>query len=476
MRLRGSAATAAVVLCTVAATAVPARAVALVATVNPPVQCPAPRVTGANPWPKPSPTPLPVVAPVIPDLPVPTATHAANFLTAYTRALRFNLISWFPTCYGGQTGPVNPGGTNEQAIRTPAMVASAVALALASKGYNPTAVGMSRYVAAQRVRHIAVGLAMNHKVNAGLTGWGRSVQSAYWAFHAGWGAWLVWPSLTAADRQCVARMVAYEADWRRYQPVRYYRDRNGVILTPGDTGAEENAWNATVLYLAAAMLPTDPRAAGWRHQAIQLMAASFAKPSDLTNTTIVDGKPIKDWLAGSNINEDGTLVNHNIINPDYMSTIRLNMYSLLVARYANQAGPQSALWNNAVVYSALINKSFRSPPYLAPGGTIYKRGTGNIYYPQGNDWGTVRPSMYAALDALVATTRVCDACNPRYWEAYHLLRLLQMQVRFTDGRTYAGRYTDPNSEDVSVMREQVVVSDLGGAWANEYLKQPPAPT
>jgi hypothetical protein len=360
MRLRGSAATAAVVLCTVAATAVPARAVALVATVNPPVQCPAPRVTGANPWPKPSPTPLPVVAPAVPDLPVPTATHAANFLTAYTRALRFNLISWFPTCYGGQTGPVKPGGTNEQAIRTPAMVASAVALALASRGYNPTAVGMSRYVAAQRVRHIAVGLAMNHKVNAGATGWGRGVQSAYWAFHAGWGAWLVWPSLTAADRQCVARMVAYEADWRRYQPVRYYRDRNGVILTPGDTGAEENAWNATVLYLAAAMLPTDPRAAGWRRQ--------------------------------------------------------------------------------------------------------------------GNDWGTVRPSMYAALDALVATTRACDACNPRYWEAYHLLRLLQMQVRFTDGRTYAGRYTDPNSEDVSVMREQVVVSDLGGAWANEYLKQPPAPT
>jgi hypothetical protein len=153
--------------------------------VNPPVQCPAPRVTGANPWPAPSATPLPVVAPVIPDLPVPTATHAADFLTAYTRALRFNLVYWFPTCYGGQTGPVNPGGTNEPAIRTPAMVASAVGLALASKGYNPTAVGMSRYVAAQRVRHIAVGLCMHHKVNAGSTGWGRSVQSAYWAFHAG---------------------------------------------------------------------------------------------------------------------------------------------------------------------------------------------------------------------------------------------------------------------------------------------------
>ena len=152
-----------------------------------------------------------------------------------------------------------------------------------------------------------------------------------------------------------------------------------------------------------------------------------------------------------------------------MTMISFNMNNLLTARYSGQPAQQAALWAAPLVYSAYTRVSFASPPYSAPGGTIYKRGTTAVYYPQGNEWGPARVADYAALDSLAATTGICAACDPRYYEAYHLLRQLQLQARFTDGRTYAGRSTDVNAEDKMLVREQLVANDLATAWTNEYL-------
>ena len=56
----------------------------------------------------------------------------------------------------------------------------------------------------------------------------------------------------------MARMVEHEADAFIDRTVPYWADRQGKIVTPGDTKAEENAWNSMLLASAQAMMPRHP--------------------------------------------------------------------------------------------------------------------------------------------------------------------------------------------------------------------------
>ncbi len=54
--------------------------------------------------------------------------------------------------------------------------------------------------------------------------------------------------------------------------------------------------------------------------------------------------------------------------------------------------------NTDIVYRALAVVEFASPPYAAPGGTVYAPG-GQIYYPMGVSWGIRRPATFVGVDA-----------------------------------------------------------------------------
>ena len=53
------------------------------------------------------------------------------------------------------------------------------------------------------------------------------------------------------------------------------------------------------------MMPNHPNAALWRQKADEWMVAGNSRQSDLTNTTLVDGKAVKDYLNGYNVFPDG---------------------------------------------------------------------------------------------------------------------------------------------------------------------------
>src|SRR5262249_49793705 len=204
--------------------------------------------------------------------------------------------------------------------------------------------------------------------------------------------------LTPQTRADVTSMVVDEADRLTHQAVPYWGLPDGTIVTPGDTKAEENAWNSSLLDFAAAMMPGSPRATLWRAQAAALAVAAFATHADDTSSTTVNGVPLSTRLQGFNAYPDGTVENHQRIHPDYASTIQLLWTAADLDRLARQRVPEAMFHNAGLVYSAFSTVSYvagaPSPAggtYVAPGGTVYVPGHSSIYHPPGDDRGNDRP-------------------------------------------------------------------------------------
>jgi len=240
------------------------------------------------------------------------------------------------------------------------------------------------------------------------------------------------------------------------------------VVFRGDSKAEENAWNSSLLQLATAMMPNHPNWDMWMEKNVELMISSYARPSDLTSSLVLHGKPVSAWLNGSNANEDGTVINHSRIHPDYMQSITQLFNAPLLYTLAGMETPKAAFFNADLIYSALVDKEFAHPPFNEPGGTIYMTGTADIYYPQGNDWGTHRRMHFAYMDG-VASAFGLDAKATKkgdYWEPYHAQMVLDMQQRpgHTDGRTY-----DTKEEDVYHGREEWVAQFAGRAYLTKWI-------
>lgn len=384
-----------------------------------------------------------------------------------SNATRYTVRTWFPARYGSQTGRyLDLGGTGEQNVRPPGGAALGLAVQLATDTY-PGDITAARDVAIRLVASLANG----HAANRLDGGWGSEWQSPLWAADAGTAGWLLWTDLAPEDRLLVERMVTHEADRLLTYQVPYYQRPDGTIVTPGDSKAEENAWNATLLNLAVSMMPDHPNASGWQQKALELMVSAYSRPSDLSNETRVNGTAVRQWLHGSNIFEDGTLVNHGIIHPDYMCSITQITSAPLAYALAGLPTPRAAFFNADLVYGALVNKVFDAPPYRDPGGTIFRtdadgRATQEIYYPQGNDWGTARRMQFALMSTEAALfgfdgeARVPAAD----WAAAHLGQVLAMQGRFTDGRTYGA-----TAEDTYAGREQWVSQIAARAYLAHWL-------
>jgi hypothetical protein len=398
---------------------------------------------------------------------LPSDEQAERTRAILLNANRYALQTWFPSKYGSQTGEyLNLGGTAEGNIRPPGSEALALATSLATGAYDESVVGFPAAQARDVAVRVVSSIAFHHLSNED-GGWGIGWQSPLWAFNAAFAGWLLWADLPAADQERLARMVRAEADAFLYYPVPYYQDPTGKVLTPGDSKAEENAWNAAFLNLAVSMMPADPDRAVWQDKAIELMVSAYSRPSDLTNATEVNGRPVAEWLHGSNIFDDGTLVNHSIIHPDYFTSIANDAGAPLAYGLAGLPTPKAAFHNADVVYDALVDHEFSAPPYAAPGGTIYVRGpdggpSASIYYPQGNDWGTSRQMHFLLLDTLAATFGFGSPAAG--WAAAHAGRALQMQSRFQDGRTYGAA-----SEDTYAGREEWVALLAGRTYLTHWL-------
>lgn len=379
---------------------------------------------------------------------------------------RYAMTTWWQLRgYAKQKGQyLDFFGNDENNIRPAADESFALAVSLKTGLYDSHKIGVPTVTAKQRLNKLVSSLAFRHRANSN-NGWGNSWQSALWAGRVGWAAWLTWDSLSAQDKKNVQAMIEYEANrFNTYIPP-YYRDLNGKINYPGDTKAEENAWNGGVLQLATAMMPNHPNFNVWHGKMIQLMISSFARPLDIKSNEVIDGKKLSSWLKGSNIDNDGTLVNRGRMHPDYMTTISLNVQALMTYALAGLPAPKATTYNADIIYKALSDGKFFNS-------SIYKNGSSVINYPRGTALGTARRMNFAALDIQAAIFGFDNLATKKgtYWANLHAGAVRQMQQRSKDGRTYLDKNEDkyPGREEwVAELAAEAYLAkwlQLQGAW------------
>ena len=149
-----------------------------------------------------------------------------------------------PYLLGAELGPGEASTANHDAVRRLSMQALSLSTALASGAYDEAATGVSAPIARQRAVQLVDHVASWHVTNR-PGGWGDDWQSSMWTGLVGRAAWFIWADLPSDSRQRVAQMVAHEASFAARMRIHYLRDAAGHVLTDGDTGAEEVAWNAT---------------------------------------------------------------------------------------------------------------------------------------------------------------------------------------------------------------------------------------
>lgn len=197
-------------------------------------------------------------------------------------------------------------------------------------------------------------------VHSGRTQW----ESSYWTSSFALGAWLIWDKLDPQLQQAVERVVAAQDD--------LLATGNPPVNLWLDTKAEENGWNVPLLCLGELMFPSNPHAALWHKTALKYMMNTLCTAADTNDTSIVDGRAVKDWVLGANIQPDYTLENHNIFHPSYVAC---SSYFLTQAQmyytYAGKPIPQAATHHLMDVW-----RMYRT--IILP--------WGETAYPQGMDW------------------------------------------------------------------------------------------
>jgi len=342
-------------------------------------------------------------------------------------------------------------------IRPVCNVAFGFAVALQTGWYDEKTVGVPRAEARSRAVRLIQGAAREHRGK----GWEYPWQSALWAAYLGQGAWMLWDDLNPETRARVAELVEWEADRLTRFTVPYWNGKGG------DTKAEENAWNSAVLSLAVAMMPRHPNVRAWKEKCSELMISAYSTEADLQRDRPLDGKPVKDWLRGFNANPDGSVINHGFLHPDYTLAVHLNLRAFVVQPLARQPVPEAADFNAALVYRCLVTREWPSPPYAAPGGTIYRPGEPYLYYPVRADWGRVDCLNAYLVDAHARVLGLDKGLPNRAqdWMRVRAAKILEMQQRHPDRRVWAA-----GEADAWPGREQTACGRLGAAFLVLWLE------
>lgn len=328
----------------------------------------------------------------------------------------------------------------EHGIRPSCSVIYALGTMLGTGAYDEEKTQIPRGEALRRSIFLIRGVASTHAVNSGKQGWEDQWQSALWAALMGLGSWMIWKDLDTETRERVVSLIVHEADRfivKGYR-VPYWNGKGG------NTRAEENAWNSMILNVAIAMMPDHPHAAAWKRISSELMISAYATELDWrTNETVLDGRPVRDWLNGYNARPDGMVLNHGFIHPDYAVAMTMNLWAYLTCSLANEVVPETAQHNGVLIYRTLSTKEWPSPPYEAPGGTIYKPGKAAIYYPRGVDWSTCDVSPYYLMDAWAHVLGWDESLltPAAEWMRLRADEMLRMQARHDDRRMFSpGEY------------------------------------
>ena len=185
-------------------------------------------------------------------------------------------------------------GIHEHNIRPAGMQALGLAVSLITKVYDEKVVAKNISEAQNKTIHLISSLAYKHRVNLDQ-GWGNEWQSALWAHYVAFAAWLLWDKFDLTQKEHLEKMIVYESNRFLNYTVPYYQNRDGKVVFPGDTKAEENSWNSGILQMATAMMPSHQNHKQWMNKNIELLISSYVRPSDLQSNQTINGKPVNNF-------------------------------------------------------------------------------------------------------------------------------------------------------------------------------------
>ena len=257
--------------------------------------------------------------------------------------------------------------SNEHGVRPNAHTIAGLATLIRFGPFDAEIIGATRGTLEREAVGILRRVTSTHKTGpytcADGKQWGDQWQSALWAAEAALGAWTLWDRIDPDLQEAVGRMVEHEAD--RFvgvvPPARVY----------ADTKAEENAWNAQVISLAACMFPNHPHHGAWLETQRVWDFASFPRKEDLNPRTLAKYHIPAASVAGPTIHSDFTLENHRRVHPDYMSAGHMVAMQLYYHTWSGVPLPDTFLFNHAEMIG--VRKYFMLDD-------------GNSYYPNGQDW------------------------------------------------------------------------------------------
>jgi len=445
-----------------------------------------------------------------------TSTDGAQAGTILTNANRYAMTTWWNTIEPALVGApmkseISPNDvqaltvTPSSAANSPAattvnttdsvrrlsMEAFSLATSIATGAYGqaysqaPSSVGnISTATATTRTVSIIAAVAAHHLTTTAVsstTGWGATTESQLDSAYIGAAAWLLWPDLSATTQSEIAKMVYFEAAWGMGEPLQFYASKSGTILQPGDTGADPDSWDPMPVQLALVMLPTSAMAPVWENTVVRDAIVAWARPSDDTNATMVNGGPVETWIngRGSNVRSGGDLVNHNRYAPDYSTLTYQNIQEILLTSLAGTPAPDASTALVAPVYKAYTTVTYPSsdpwkPSYDSHGGTVYPVSptSTTVFYPQGCDWGTGQEIPYALADAQNEAFVSGAPASAATYEGLHAGQQLAEQQANADGSTYGGdpTTTPPNTSYVYVGREEHTAQLAAQLYLTEYIR------
>ena len=385
--------------------------------------------------------------------PAPDDEALGGFGTFTANACRYAMTTWYEAIRGyhrSRRRYLYPPKLVKDEVQPLGAFAETCSIALATGAYEQARSAarsgerwpLPREVQARTIRLVA-SVAHSNRANGGFWGGSRpgrhGTDSTNAAAPAMLAAWLLWPHLPAEDQALVTNMARYEVERLMRTPLRYYRDRRGRVLTPGDTGAEELVWNTTFLSLMVNMFRDHRDQPVWERRLVRSTLAAWARPRDVERATPFHGRPLSSWIDGSNLNEDGTLANGKIDpSPYYMTAAANGAFQVVAFALSGREPLAAATFNLDAVYRALVEREFRvEEGFVPPGGTMYVPDSPEIYYPSGHRKQTNVYVAFAFLDAVASQFEADGGIEPRAttWEARHLGRAREMQQRFEDGRS-----------------------------------------
>ncbi|HTV41026.1 MAG TPA: hypothetical protein VMF08_10645 [Candidatus Sulfotelmatobacter sp.] len=230
----------------------------------------------------------------------------------------------------------------------------------------------------------------------------KAWQSSFWTSSFAFGAWLIWDKLDPALQRNIERVVGAQDD--------LLATGNPPVNLWSDTKAEENGWNVPCLVLGELMFPSNPHAALWRETAHKYMMNTLCTAADTNDTSLVDGRPVNQWVLGPNLQPDYTLENHGFFHPSYVGcSCYFLTQSALYYSYAGQPVPQAATHH-------LLDTWRMFQTIILPWGETAD--------PQGMDWelhGLPFINLYAALgthgkDSFAARMEQMSLQYQRAWQ------------------------------------------------------------